>query len=37
MGPRQIPSRYLRKRLQLLHEAFPPPSGYAVFPEDLKE
>ncbi len=36
-GPRQIPSRYLRKRLQLLHEAFPPPSGYAVFPEDLKQ
>jgi hypothetical protein len=35
-GPRQIPSRYLRKRLQLLHEAFPPPSGYAVFPEELK-
>jgi hypothetical protein len=36
-GPRQIPSRYLRKRLQLLHDAFPPPTGYAVFPEDLKQ
>lgn len=35
-GPRQIPSRYLRKRLQLFHETFPPPEGYAVFPEELK-
>ena len=35
-GPRQMPSRYLRKRLQLLHSLFPPPEGYAVFPEDLK-
>jgi hypothetical protein len=34
-GPRQIPSNYLRKRLQLLKELFPPPQGYAVFPEDL--
>jgi hypothetical protein len=36
-GPRQIASRFLRKRLQLLHEAFPPPIGYAVFPEELKQ
>jgi hypothetical protein len=36
-GPRQIPSRFLRKRLQLLAEGFPPPSGYAVFPEDLNQ
>lgn len=36
-GPRQIPSRYLRKRLQLLQEALPPPPGYAVFPEDVKD
>lgn len=36
-GPRQIPSRYLRKRLQLLHEAFPPPAGFAVFPEELNK
>jgi hypothetical protein len=36
-GPRQLPSRYLRKRLQLLNELFPPPEGYAVFPEDLKK
>lgn len=33
-GPRQLPSRYLRKRLNLLKSLFPPPSGYAVFPED---
>lgn len=36
-GPRQLPSRYLRKRLMLLESQFPPPSGYAVFPEELKE
>ncbi len=35
-GPRQMPSRYLRKRLELLHSLFPPPDGYAVFPEELK-
>lgn len=34
-GPRQLPSRYLRKRLLLLAELFPPPKGYSVFPEDL--
>lgn len=34
-GPRQLPSRYLRKRLQLLEELYPPPKGYAVFPERL--
>lgn len=32
-GPRQLPSRYLRKRLNLLNSLYPPPSGYAVFPE----
>lgn len=36
-GPRQLPSRYLRKRLQILRGLFPPPEGYAVFPEDLKK
>ena len=36
-GPRQLPSRYLRKRLQLLQGLFPPPQGYAVFPEDVRE
>lgn len=34
-GPRQLPSRHLRKRLMLLKETFPPPTNYAVFPEDL--
>jgi hypothetical protein len=34
-GPRQLPSRYLRRRLLLLEELFPPPQGYAVFPEEL--
>ena len=36
-GPRQLPSRYLRKRLQFLNGLFPPPQGYAVFPEDVRE
>jgi hypothetical protein len=36
-GPRQIPSRHLRQRLQLLFELFPPPEGYAVFPEQLNK
>lgn len=35
-GPRQLPSRYLRRRLQLLEELYPPPTGYAVFPENGK-
>ncbi len=33
-GPRQLPSRYLRKRLNVLLGLYPPPSGYAVFPEN---
>lgn len=36
-GPRQLASRHLRKRLEFLEELFPPPAGYAVFPEDLKK
>ncbi len=36
-GPRQLPSRYLRKRLMALEEMFPPPKGYAVFPEQLEQ
>lgn len=36
-GPRQLASRYLRRRLNLLHTLYPPPTGYAVFPEELKE
>jgi hypothetical protein len=35
-GPRQLPSRYLRKRLMALEEMFPPPPGYAVFPDQLE-
>jgi hypothetical protein len=35
-GPRQMPSRYLRKRLELLHSLYPPPEGFAVFPDELK-
>lgn len=35
-GPRQLPSRHLRKRLELLESVYPPPQGYAVFPEELK-
>lgn len=34
-GPRQLPSRFLRKRLLWMESAFPPPEGYAVFPEEL--
>jgi hypothetical protein len=35
-GPRQVASRYLRRRLQLLETLFPPPSGYRVFPEETR-
>ncbi len=34
-GPRQMPSRYVRKRLEALHALYPPPAGHAVFPEQL--
>lgn len=36
-GPRQMPSRYLRKRLELLMSMYPPPAGYAVLPEHTKK
>lgn len=36
-GPRQMPSRYIRRRLELLISLFPPPDGYAVLPEQLKQ
>ncbi len=36
-GPRQLASRHLRKRLELLRSLFPPAGGYVVFPEDLTE
>lgn len=35
-GPRQMASRYLRRRLELLIGLYPPPDGYAVLPEQLK-
>jgi hypothetical protein len=34
-GPRQLPSPFIRKRLVALAELFPPPEGYAVFPEQV--
>jgi hypothetical protein len=36
-GPRQMPSRHLRRRLELLEDLYPPPEGYAVFPEELRK
>jgi hypothetical protein len=36
-GPRQLPSRYLRKRLALLRTLYSPPEGYPVFPEEIKD
>jgi len=36
-GPRQMPSRHLRKRLELLMALYPPPEGYAVFPEQNRK
>jgi hypothetical protein len=34
-GPRYIPSRWLRKRLESLYGIFPPPAGRPVLPEHL--
>lgn len=34
-GPRQLPTRYIRKRLEVLRQMLPPPEGFAVFPEEL--
>ena len=36
-GPRQLPSRYLRKRLTTLKSLYPAPQNYAVFPEDAED
>jgi len=36
-GPRQMPSRHLRRRLELLSTLYPPPKGYAVLPEQPKK
>lgn len=35
-GPRQLATRWLRRRLRLFRDAFAPPSGYAVFPEEVR-
>jgi hypothetical protein len=32
-GPRQLPSRYLRRRLLLLEEIYPPPENCSLFPD----
>jgi hypothetical protein len=36
-GPKQLPSRLIRRRLNLLRELLPPPAGVALFPEELPE
>jgi hypothetical protein len=36
-GPRQLASRHIRRRLELLRELWPPPAGFALFPEELTE
>ncbi|MDQ6678910.1 MAG: hypothetical protein M3Z09_16625 [Acidobacteriota bacterium] len=36
-GPRQMPSRSVRRRLEALHALYPPPAGHAVFPEELNK
>jgi hypothetical protein len=34
-GPRQLPTRAIRKRLEVMREVLAPPSGVALFPEEL--
>ena len=34
-GPRQLNSRNIRRRLNLLRKVLPPPPGFALFPEEL--
>ena len=36
-GPRQLASTHMRRRLELLRELLPPPSGVALFPEELAQ
>ena len=36
-GSSQLPTRFLRKRLEVLREIFPPPEGFALFPEELRD
>lgn len=35
-GPRQLASRHIRKRLELVKSVFPPLEGYSVFPEQVR-
>ena len=36
-GPRQLASRYIRRRLNVLREMLPPPEGVPLFPEEISE
>ncbi len=36
-GPKQLASKYIRKRLLLLKAQLPPPEGVALFPEELPD
>ena len=36
-GPRQLPSKWIRKRLLRLKDLAPPPKGVALFPEELTQ
>ena len=36
-GPRQLASKHMRRRLELLRDLLPPPSGVALFPEELAQ
>ena len=36
-GPKQLASKYIRKRLLLLKDQLPPPDGVALFPEELSD
>ena len=36
-GPKQLATRYVRKRLLLLRDQLPPPKGVALFPEELPD
>lgn len=36
-GPRQLASKWIRRRLEAVREMMPPPKGVALFPEELNE
>ncbi|HWQ53910.1 MAG TPA: hypothetical protein VN442_09505 [Bryobacteraceae bacterium] len=36
-GPRQMPGRFLRRRLELLESLYPPPEGFTIFPEQPRK